>query len=158
VFYTTDPQDRAEFIAALRSLADFLASNTSVPVPLYGAEINLCADSYEDDGKAQVDYFAHLVSASVTDDTPEGHYEAVRSFGCISYRIVSICDTYTARRDAERSYENNVVFDPDVARRVDPYSLTDCGNPQCTRQKPCDECSQVISKASVCASQEASWL
>lgn len=111
MFYTTDPQDRAEFITALRSLADFLAGNSAAPVPLYGDEITLHADSYEDGGKAQVDFLARVLGAPVTDNRPDGHYAAHRSFGCIDYQAVSIPQTWTAMRDAQQSYETSIILD-----------------------------------------------
>jgi hypothetical protein len=152
MFYTTDPHDRTEFIAALRSLANFLVANPAVPVPPYGADITLCADNYETGGKAQVDHLARLLGASITDNTPDGHYEADRSFGCITYRAVSISGVYTARREAQQSYEKNINVEPDA------YELTDCGNPECSRWNPCSTCREAMNTESVHASQNAWWL
>jgi hypothetical protein len=111
MFYTTDPQTRAGFIESLRELADWLAGNPAIPVPKYGEEITLHADSYEDGGKEQVDHIARLFDAPVTDDTPDGHYSACRIFGYIGYEAVSISRAYSARRDAQRSYEDSITLD-----------------------------------------------
>jgi hypothetical protein len=111
VFYSTDPEERVGFITSLRELADFLASNPGVPAPKYGCQISLNADAYEDGGKAQVDHIARLLDARITDHTPDGHYAADRSFGRILYRAVSIPDAWTARRNAQQSYEDCISLD-----------------------------------------------
>jgi len=108
MFYTTDPAERAGFIASLRQLADFLAANPAAPVPTYGTFIQLHADDYEDGGKAQVDRIARLLGAAITDRTPDGHYTATRSFGCIEYAVSAIPGTWRAMRDAQCSYEPNI--------------------------------------------------
>lgn len=105
MWYSTDPHDRAEFAAALRELADFLDGCATAPVPCYGDQITLHADSFEDGGKAQVDHIARILHAPITDETKNGgHYTATRYFGCIGYEVVSIPGSCTARYNAERSY------------------------------------------------------
>ena len=105
MFYTTDPKDRAAFIASLRQLADFLALNPAAPVPLYGTEITLSADAYEDGGKAQVERIARLMSASIDDEVAlGGHYRATREFGSLGYTVASIPYASTARYEAEKTY------------------------------------------------------
>src|SRR5438105_2201701 len=61
MYYSIEPENRAEFISALRDLADFLAANPAVPVPLNGDVITLHASGYEDGGRAQVDHIARLL-------------------------------------------------------------------------------------------------
>lgn len=163
--YSINPDDRAEFIAALRDLADFLDRNPVVPVPLFGDRITLCADSFDNGGKAQVDHLARFLGETITDDTADGgHYLATREFGPLAYEAVAITDACTARYEAERTYwgcvtpDTNSEFDADHARRIDPYSLTDCGDPDCSRQHPCDDCRGAINRASVRGTQDAGWL
>lgn len=115
MLYSTNPKDRTEFIQSLRGLADFLAGNPAVPVPLYGEHVTLHADSYEMGGKAQVDHLARPLGTSVTDDTAHGgHYEARREFGPIAYSALAITSAYTARSEAEHTYWGCVI--PDTNR------------------------------------------
>jgi hypothetical protein len=119
-FYSTESSERDAFIASLRALADFLDANKAVPVPRYGATIELHADSTEDGGNLQVDHLAQLLGAEVTDETATGgHYSAVRSFGLIGYEAVSIPQTCIAQYDADMSYRGCVS--PELA--VYPTSL-----------------------------------
>jgi hypothetical protein len=112
MFYSTDPNDRAGFIASLRMLADFLEDNPAVPVPTYGTTISLYADACEDGGKAQVDRIARFLNAAVTDDTRDaGHYVALRRFGDLTYEARSIPAAYSAMRDAQTSYEKCIILD-----------------------------------------------
>jgi hypothetical protein len=111
MFYSTDPEDRAEFIASLEKLAAFLAGNPAVPVPMYGAEITLHADSYEDGGKEQVEHIARQLCVHVFDDTPDGHYTAYRTFGRIGYGVASIPGTAIALRNARHSYDDSIILD-----------------------------------------------
>jgi hypothetical protein len=153
MYYSIEPENRTEFIAALRSLADFLDSNPAVPVPLFGDRITLCADSFDNGGKAQVDQIACLLGGAITDETATGgHYLASRQFGPLGYEAVAIPDACTARYEAEKTYRGCVAPD------TDPFAFTDCGNPGCTRQHPCDDCHEAINRASVRRTSEASWL
>jgi hypothetical protein len=111
MFYTTDPKNRAEFIASLDLLAEFLAKNPDVPVPVHGAEITLHANLYEDGGKAQIEYIAHLLHARIFDETPDGHCTVYRTFGRIGYGAVSIPGTAKARREARHSYDDSIILD-----------------------------------------------
>ncbi len=111
MFYTTNLKDRAEFIASLRQLADFLDTNPAVPVPMYGADLLLPADTYEDGGKEQVEHIARLLGAPIDDATPDGHYTAERPFGCLRYRAASIPGPWNAAYDARHSYEKSIILD-----------------------------------------------
>ena len=170
MYYSTDIKDRAEFITALYDLARFLDIHPDVPVPLFGDQITLCADSFEDGGKEQVDHIARVLGGTITDETADGgHYKAIRNFGPLKYEAASIPQACTARYDAEKTYRGCVtpdtptgsehsLFDEDAACLTDPYSLTDCDNPDCSRQHPCDDCRQTINRASMRSTQEAWWL
>ena len=53
----------------------------------------LAADSTDYGGCAQVDHFARQLGVTVTDDLADtGHYEAVRSFGPVGYRMIAISE------------------------------------------------------------------
>src|SRR2546427_426565 len=99
---TTDPSTREAFITGLRDLADYLASHPAVPVPPYGTEIHLCASSADDGGCTQVNRFARQLDATVENSLAHsGHYEAVRSFGPVGYRMTAISDARMALYYAE---------------------------------------------------------
>jgi hypothetical protein len=112
-YYTTDPKERDEFIASLRTLADYLATRPAVPVPKHGITVLLHANSADDDGRCQVRQIARLLGVNVTDETATGgHYSAVRCFGVIGYEVVAITEAYSALVDAEASYRGCVIPDP----------------------------------------------
>jgi hypothetical protein len=108
----THSQYRQAFITGLRNLADYLDQHPAVPVPAYGTEILLSADSTDNGGCAQVDHFARQLGITVEDDLADsGHYRAVRSFGPVGYRMAAISDHAMARHHAESSYTGCVTPD-----------------------------------------------
>ena len=74
---TTDTATRQAFITGLRDLADYLDQHPAVPVPAYGTEILLCANSTDDGGCAQVNHFARQLGVTVEDEP--GLLRALRS-------------------------------------------------------------------------------
>ena len=109
---TTDTATRQAFITGLRDLADYLDRHPAVPVPAYGTEIHLCASSTDDGGCAQVSHFARHTGATVENSLPRsGHYEAVRSFGPVGYRMTAISDAAMARHHAADTYYGCVTPD-----------------------------------------------
>jgi hypothetical protein len=116
----TDSDHRQAFITGLRDLAWYLASHPAVPVPRYGTEIFLSADSTDNGGCAQVDHFARQLGVTPADDLARsGHYGAVRSFGPVGYRMTAISEFAMARHHAEASYTGCVT--PDTTGR-DPHA------------------------------------
>jgi hypothetical protein len=112
MYYSTAPKTRAEFITALRQLADYLVSNPAVPVPTGSTSITLHADPTEDGGREQVNHIARLLGAAITDDTRHGgHYLAVRAFGPIGYEACSIPTTVQAWHNAQDSYRGCISPD-----------------------------------------------
>jgi hypothetical protein len=110
--FTADTNVRQAFIAGLRHLADHLDRHPAVPVPRYGAEIHLHAASTDDGGCAQVDQFARQLGITPpVNISCSGHYEAVRSFGPVGYRMVAISDAAMARHYAADSYYGSVTPD-----------------------------------------------
>ena len=111
--FTTDPGIRQAFITGLRDLADHLDAHPAIPVPRYGAEIILSASSTDDGGCAQVDHFARRLGATADNSIAnDGHYEAVRCFGPVGYRMVAISDATMARHCAWASYSGCVTPGP----------------------------------------------
>ena len=109
---STDTATRQAFITGLRDLADYLDRHPAVPVPAYGTEIHLCASSADDGGCAQVNHFARHTGATVENSLARsGHYEAVRSFGPVGYRIIAISDARMALHHAHYSYRGSVTPD-----------------------------------------------
>ena len=110
--FTTDPASRQAFITGLRDLADYLDQHSAVPVPRYGTEVYLSAASTDDGGCAQVDQFARELGITPpTRISYSGHYEAVRRFGPVGYRMIAISDAAMARRLATDSYYGCVTPD-----------------------------------------------
>jgi hypothetical protein len=110
--FTTDPATRQAFITGLRDLADYLDRHPAVPVPRYGTEIHLCASSADDGGCAQVNQFARQLGVAAPQRiSSSGHYEAVRSFGPVGYRMLAISDAAMARHHAADSYYGCVTPD-----------------------------------------------
>jgi len=104
------PTVRAEFIAGLRALADYLATHPQIPVPPYGEDMTFHVDAAEDGGCEQVRQIARHLGATVVDETAhDGHCYAVRSFGPLSYRVVSIPNSRMARHQALWSYNGCVT-------------------------------------------------
>ncbi len=108
--YTTQPDDRDEYITGLRDLADYLEQHPGVPVPTFGTDISLHAAPTEDGGRGQVAHIAAQLGATITDDTRHGgHLTATRMFGPIGYTVVSIPATVMAAHYAYDSYYGSVT-------------------------------------------------
>lgn len=106
-------QERTEFIAGLRALAEFLESNPAVPVPRYGTSI-LVGAQWADDNRGFVDEFAALTGAEIDDQwASSGHYTARATFGPVTYEAYAISKPAMDAYDAERSYRGSVQ--PDAA-------------------------------------------
>ena len=103
---TTDCTVRAEFIAGLRRLADFLAANPKVPVPTYGTEITVHAKGTDDQQRAEVDRIAVLIGSPASDGA---HYETARDFGPIAYRAVAVPEQHMSDWHALMSYSGQVT-------------------------------------------------
>jgi hypothetical protein len=106
---------RAQTIAGLRALADFLEDNPSVPVRELGAEYTVFARR-EDDAteRTEIDNIAAALGEIVTDDTESGgHYRVSKTFGRITYSAVHIP---ARRRDAHEALMSYApAFDHDAA-------------------------------------------
>jgi hypothetical protein len=106
---------RAQTIAGLRQLADYLEDHPGLPVKEFGLEYNVYADTRNDTdadaaGRAWVDQIAVVLGATPTDDSArDGHYWVSTTFGRVSYRAVHIPSRAWARHRAEDSYRNNIT-------------------------------------------------
>jgi hypothetical protein len=110
--FTTDPAIRQAFITGLRDLAGYLASHPAVPVPTYGTEVYLSASSTDNGGCVQVDRFARQLGITApTTISYSGHYEAIRQFGPVGYRMIAISDHAMALHRAADTYHGCVTPD-----------------------------------------------
>jgi hypothetical protein len=101
---------RAEFIAALRDLADYLAEHPALLVP-YRLSVNVFpAHGTDTEERAGVDQFAAMTGATTAEQ--DGHYKAIKAFGPIEYTAVAISSARMAVHWAEASYRGCV--EPDL--------------------------------------------
>jgi hypothetical protein len=107
---------RADFIAGLRALADYLDVNPAVPVPALSTDVLVHARGADELAFAEVDRVAGLLGVPVCDETARGgHYTAVRTFGPVEYRCVAIPAAVMAVHRAGQSYAGSVVPDREAA-------------------------------------------
>ncbi|GAB2828948.1 hypothetical protein GCM10027176_36430 [Actinoallomurus bryophytorum] len=97
---------RAQTIAGLRTLADFLETNPAVPVREYGAEYTVFPRADDDPTeRAEIDRIAAALGETVTDDTGRGgHYRVSKTFGRITYSAVHVSARQQAAHQAHMSY------------------------------------------------------
>jgi hypothetical protein len=101
-------QERADFIAGLCNLADFLASNPTVPVPRFGTSI-LVSAQWADDKRGFVDEFATLTGVEIDDRwDADGHYSARAAFGPVEYEAYAVSKPAMDAHDALWSYRDCV--------------------------------------------------
>ncbi|GLY74385.1 hypothetical protein [Actinoallomurus iriomotensis] len=104
---------RAQTIAGLRALADFLENNPSIPVREYGGDYTVFP--YADDDaaeRAEIDRIATALGETVTDETGRGgHYTVSKTFGRITYNAIHVPAKRQAAHEALMSYAP--VFHPD---------------------------------------------
>ncbi len=113
----TTPDHRAQVIAGLRELAQYLEDNPDLPVPAcYGPEgvsvsVGIDTDTSKDDDqacRAVVDAAAAILGGEPV-TSPGDHYEAgCRFSGGISYRVLYIPQARMDEHAAEQSYVQNI--------------------------------------------------
>ena len=109
--FSTDSEDRADFITGLRQLADYLDTHRDIPVPGW-ASITFHADAVENGGREQVSQIADALGTGIDPYSSETHYRTgERKFGPITYGAVSISDAEMARYYALNSYRDCVTPD-----------------------------------------------
>ena len=97
---------RAQTIAGLRALADFLENNPDVPVREYGEEYTVFARRNDDaTERTEIDNIARALGEDVTDDTESGgHYKVSKTFGRITYNAIHIPARDRAAHEAFMTY------------------------------------------------------
>jgi len=110
--FTTDPDHRKAFTAALRQLADFIDASPAVPVPYYGTTIFVLAAPAEHGGVEQVQALADLFQVPLVID-PESldRFAARRQFGPVTYEAVTHTAYSMAVHRALHSYDGCVTPD-----------------------------------------------
>lgn len=89
-YYANDKQ-RVRLIAGLRDLADFLDQNPDVPAPWRADVLVFPAEASDAEMFAEIDTIAEMIGSTASDDdSPDGHYSAVRNFGLVQYRAIAI--------------------------------------------------------------------
>jgi hypothetical protein len=89
--YYANSEERAELIAGLRDLADFLDRNPRVPAPRFTDLFVFPPPGSDAEMFAEIDAIAALIGTTSSDaDSLAGHYSAVRGFGPVQYRAVAI--------------------------------------------------------------------
>jgi hypothetical protein len=89
--YYTNSEERAELIAGLRGLADFLDQNSQIPAPRFADLLVFPPNGSDAEMFAEIDVIAEHIGTTASDaDSPAGHYSAVCSFGPVEYRAVAI--------------------------------------------------------------------
>ena len=98
--YYANSEERAELIAGLRHLADFLDQDPQVPAPRSTDLFVFPPDGSDAEMFAEIDVIAELIGTTASDTgSPAGHYSAVRGFGPVQYRAVAIPNS--ARHESE---------------------------------------------------------
>lgn len=88
--YYANSGERGRFIAGLRDLANYLDANPAIPSPR-----DITVHVFPPDGSnaemlAEIDAIAGRIGATPNNDSPRGHYCAIRDFGPVQYRAVAI--------------------------------------------------------------------
>lgn len=100
-----NPTERAAFIQGLRDLADFLQEHPEVPVTPYGNAITFFPHAAsEADERAEIDRIAAALDVKPTGTSDGDFYRAIRKFGPITYKAISISAAWKAAHDARHSY------------------------------------------------------
>ena len=99
-YYANDEQ-RAQIIAGLRDIAEFLDQNPQVPAPRYADLLVFPPSGSDAEMFAEIDVIAEQIGATANAEEPAGHYRAVRYFGPVQYRAVAIPNSARNHKDEE---------------------------------------------------------
>lgn len=112
---TPVPDRRAEFIAGLRALADFLAAHPDLPVPrcpeltVHTGLDGVGGRLPDEQARAEVDRVAAVLGVpAAAADCDDSHYSARRMFGPVEYGAIAIRSEHMRRHAAYTSYSGAV--------------------------------------------------
>lgn len=103
------PDPRAELLAGLRELADFIAAHPEMPIPEYPAFTHCIGPCPDADGLAVAQQLAEVLDVEPT--VSGGHTDVKRLFRGLEYRAFYITRDRMAAHTAEQSYTRNVQVD-----------------------------------------------
>ena len=105
---------RADLIAGLRDMADFLETNPDIPTPDSLPVLHYFPDGETDaDKRDGVDKIAAYLGSSIDFGSVKyGHYVTGIAFGPVRYQAVAITTEARARYDAFNTYAYSVTPDP----------------------------------------------
>jgi hypothetical protein len=87
--YYANANERAELIAGMRALAEFLETNPDVPAPGRADVLVFPPGQSNEARRAEIDAIASRIGVEPQESVP-GHYVASRRFGPAEYRAVAI--------------------------------------------------------------------
>ena len=102
---------RAELVAGLRELADYLAANPAVPIPPYGVSVIVAAAGTDSQKLAQIGLASKATGQPRPAPEPGGYRRAERAFGPVTYRFSATSEDAVARHAALMSYRG--LVEPD---------------------------------------------
>jgi len=108
----SDTNQRAQLIAGLRAIANFLESRPEMPAPRT-ADLMVFPSRDEDAVMcAEIDKIAALLGTSIdAEDIEYGHYGTRLDFGPVTYKAVAVKAERLARHIAASSYADAVTPD-----------------------------------------------
>jgi hypothetical protein len=120
-----DTPGRAELIAGLRLLANYLAANPSVPVPAHRWKVTVDAEGTDSEQFSQVDLVAEVMGERPVDRrAATGHHHVERSFGPVIYEFSAIAGWRMAQHRDRMSYADSVVLDSPARLAAEAFPAT----------------------------------
>jgi hypothetical protein len=90
-------RERADMVAGLRALANFLEANPAVPIPRNGHEFGVSTSGSDEQKRSQVKFAGLAIGEDVTDNAEGTHCSARRRFGPVSYHIFAVSGAHLQR-------------------------------------------------------------
>jgi hypothetical protein len=106
---------RAELVASLRELADYLAANPAVPVPAYGVTVTVSAAGTDSQKLTQLRLASKAMDVPCRARQRNGLLSAERAFGPVTYMFSVVSSEALARHVALMSYKD--LVDPPLTER-----------------------------------------
>jgi hypothetical protein len=88
---------RAELVAGLRALADFLEASPAAPIPRHGHMFSVSTSGSDEQKRSQVMFAGLAIGQDVTDNAQDGQCWTQRRFGPVSYRVFAVSEAAQQR-------------------------------------------------------------
>jgi hypothetical protein len=99
-----NPVERANLIAGLHALADFLEEHPDVPAPRW-ADVMVFPIGTDAEMQTEIDEIATRLSAATIDATTSGgHYTTTHAFGPVEYKAIAIPANARAHRSTDSEW------------------------------------------------------